>query len=103
MAKIKSILQIYVLPSVCMALSCSQASGPEGTMIRFWIFGQVAFSAPPQAKESPYAYGNLPVWNDRLASLLMAGANTAEDAFRSEHDSALTGDDLAVVTTRPPS
>jgi len=28
------------------ALICSQGSGPEGTMIWFWIFGQVAFSAP---------------------------------------------------------
>lgn len=36
----------------------------------------------------------MPVWNDRLA---MTGANTAENAFRSEHSSASSGDDLADI------
>lgn len=37
------------------------------------------------------------VWNDKLASLAMAGVETAEDAFRSEHSSASSGDDLAGI------
>ena len=41
--------------------------------------------------------GNVPVWNDRFASLAMTGANTAEDAFRSGHGSASSGDDLAGI------
>jgi len=50
--KIKSTLQIYVRG----VLSRSETSGPQGTMIQFLIFGQVAFSAPPLSEKSLYAY-----------------------------------------------
>ena len=45
----------------------------------------------------------MPVWNDRFASLAMTGANTAEDAFRSEDGSASSGDDLAAIADRDSS